>query len=41
MDGLKEAMKIYDLKEGLILTEDEENEFSQDGFKIIVKPIWK
>ena len=41
IDGLIEAMKIYNLKEGLILTDDEENEFSQDGFKIIVKPIWK
>ena len=41
IDGLIEAMKTYDLKEGLILTDDEENEFSQDGFKIIVKPIWK
>ena len=41
IDGLIEAMKIYDLKEGLILTDDEETEFSQDGFKIVVKPIWK
>jgi len=41
IDGLIEAMKTYDLKEGLILTDDEENEFIQDGFKIIVKPIWK
>lgn len=41
IDGLIEAMKVHDLKEGLILTDDEENEFIQDGFKIIVKPIWK
>lgn len=41
IDGLIEAMNIYDLKEGLILTDDEETEFSQDGFNIIVKPIWK
>lgn len=41
IDGLIEAMKTYGLKKGLILTDDEENEFIQDGFKIIVKPIWK
>lgn len=41
IDGLIEAMKVHDLKEGLILTDDEDNEFSQDGFKIVVKPIWK
>lgn len=41
IDGLIEAMKVHNLKEGLILTDDEENEFIQDGFKIIVKPIWK
>lgn len=41
IDGLIEAMKVHDLKEGLILTDGEENEFIQDGFKIIVKPIWK
>lgn len=39
--GLIDALKTYKLKEGLILTEDEEDEFEVDGFKIIVKPIWK
>ena len=41
IDGLIEAMKVHNLKEGLILTDEEENELIQDGFKIIVKPIWK
>lgn len=41
IDGLMEAMKTYNLKEGLILTKDEEKDFEQDGFKIKVKPIWK
>ncbi len=39
--GLIDALKTYNLKEGLILTEDEEDSFEQDGFKIIVKPVWK
>ena len=41
VEGLIDAMKTYDLKEGLILTDEEESEFEQDGFKIFVKPIWK
>lgn len=39
--GLIDAMKTYNLKEGLILTDDELGEFIQDGFKITVKPIWR
>ena len=39
--GLIEAMEEHNLKRGLILTYDEEDEFKIDGFKIIVKPIWK
>jgi uncharacterized protein len=39
--GLIEAMKDYKLKKGLILTEDEENEVLEDGFKIKIIPIWK
>ena len=41
IEGLIEAMNNYKLKEGLILTEDEESiELHQDK-KIIIKPIWK
>ena len=41
ISGLKDALKTYNLKEGLILTEDEEEVIEEDGFKIMVKPIWK
>lgn len=41
INGLLDALKSYKLKEGLILTDNEEDEFTQDGFKIIVKPVWK
>jgi predicted AAA+ superfamily ATPase len=36
-----EAMQQYGLKEGLILTEDEENSYYIDDFSITVKPVWK
>lgn len=39
--GLIDAMNKYNLKEGLILTQDEELEFIQDKFKIKVMPIYK
>lgn len=39
--GLTEAMKVHGLKEGLILTEDEESDTEAEGFKISVKPVWK
>lgn len=39
--GLLDACKTYKLKTGLILTNDEEEEFEQEGVKIIIKPIWK
>ena len=41
IDGLLEAMKLYNLKSGLILTEDEEKNLEIDGLKIFIKPIWK
>lgn len=41
IEGLIDAMKTYNLKKGLILTKDEEDEFEQEGFKISVKPIWQ
>lgn len=39
--GLIEAMKIYNLKEGLILNEDEEAIEQHLDKKILIKPIWK
>lgn len=41
IEGLLEALKAYKLKEGLILTDDSEDEIKMNGKKIIVKPIWK
>jgi hypothetical protein len=41
LKGLLEAMKTYNLKEGLILTEDEEGVETYEGKKINIKPIWK
>ncbi|MFH1510045.1 MAG: ATP-binding protein [Candidatus Woesearchaeota archaeon] len=39
--GLVEAMHIYKLKEGTILTLDEEYDIPLDKRKISVKPVWK
>lgn len=39
--GLSEAMKKFGLKEGLILTYNQEEEIKSEGKKIIIKPIWK
>jgi uncharacterized protein len=39
--GLIEAMKELKLESGLILTENEEDEVLEDGFKIKIIPIWK
>ena len=41
LNGLKDAMKTYKLKTGLILTENEAEEFELEGYKIKVMPIWK
>ena len=41
LNGLREALTLYKLEEGLILTTDEEDEFMMDKKKIVVKPIWK
>jgi len=41
VEGLIDALKEYNLKEGLILTLDKEEEFVVDNKKIIIKPIWK
>ncbi|MBI3508708.1 MAG: ATP-binding protein [Chlamydiia bacterium] len=39
--GLLEAMKTYRLKEGLILTESEEDFIQIEGMAISILPIWK
>ncbi|MCX6741823.1 MAG: ATP-binding protein [Candidatus Pacearchaeota archaeon] len=39
--GLIEALEKFKLKEGLILTNDQEEEIKENGKKIIVKPVWK
>lgn len=41
LDGMLDAMKAYKLKEGLILTDDTEDEIEIEGKKIFVRPIWK
>ncbi len=41
LKGLLEAMDQFKLKEGLILTNDQEEEIEVGAKKIIVKPVWK
>lgn len=41
IDGLVEAMKAYNLAEGLILTENEQYTLQEDHFQINVIPVWK
>ena len=41
IDGLLEALNKYKLKEGLILTTDQEEEIVENNKRIIIKPIWK
>ncbi len=41
VQGLLEALKIFNLKKGLILTFDQEQEIKRNGAIIIVKPVWK
>lgn len=41
VDGLVEAMTAYNLKEGLILTENEQGIIKIDQFQITIMPIWK
>jgi predicted AAA+ superfamily ATPase len=41
INGLLDALTSYKLKEGLILTSDQEDEFTVDKKKIMVQPIWK
>lgn len=39
--GLLEACNRYKLKEGMILTYDQEEDLIVDGKKIVVEPVWK
>ncbi|MEK6846158.1 MAG: DUF4143 domain-containing protein, partial [Nanoarchaeota archaeon] len=39
--GLVSALRYFNLKEGLILTYNQEDEFFLEGKKIILKPLWK
>jgi len=39
-DGLIEAITVFGLKEGLILTEDEEDIVEIENYKIYIKPVW-
>jgi predicted AAA+ superfamily ATPase len=41
INGLIEALKIYNLQEGLILTENEEKEIKIGSKKILIYPVWK
>ena len=41
IDGLIEALKEYQLKEGLILTLDKEEDLIVENKKIIIRPVWK
>lgn len=41
LEGLLEAIKIYDLREGIILTENESEMIEIEGYKIQIIPIWK
>lgn len=41
INGLVEAMSLYNLSEGLILTENEQDRIEVDGFLIVIIPIWK
>ncbi|MBS3118080.1 ATP-binding protein [Candidatus Woesearchaeota archaeon] len=39
--GLLTALKYFNLKEGLILTYNQEDEFLLEGKKVIIQPVWK
>ncbi len=41
VNGLLEAMDAFKLKEGLMITEDEEEEERIEGRKIVYMPLWK
>jgi len=41
INGLMEAMQNYNITEGIILTDEQESIFKENGKKIAIKPIWK
>jgi hypothetical protein len=41
LKGVKEFMKKFDVKKGIILTPNEEYEIKENGFVISVVPVWK
>ncbi|MEA1981584.1 MAG: ATP-binding protein, partial [candidate division Zixibacteria bacterium] len=41
LDGLLEALNKFGLKEGLILTEDEESSLVVENCKIYIQPVWQ
>lgn len=41
VDGVMEAIELYNLPSGLILTESEEGELIKGDKQIIIKPVWK
>jgi len=41
VEGLSEAMEKFKLKEGLLLTNSQEEELKLNGKRIIIKPVWK
>jgi hypothetical protein len=41
INGLLEAMVTFKLKEGLLLTQEQEEEITMNGKKIKVVPVWK
>lgn len=41
IDGLLEALNQFNLKEGLILTYNQEDEIKKGDKKILVKPVWR
>lgn len=41
INGLLTALKAFGLKEGLILTYDQDDEFVIEGKRIVAKPVWK
>ncbi|MEK6973872.1 MAG: ATP-binding protein [Nanoarchaeota archaeon] len=41
VEGLIEAIEKFKLKEGLLLTNSQEEELKLNGKKIVIKPVWK
>jgi predicted AAA+ superfamily ATPase len=39
--GLLDAMDAYSLKEGFIITEDQDDEIMVGSLKILIRPLWK